>query len=95
MKRRDCLKAGLTLPLLPMLLKAGPAFAAMRSRVRPGAAGWPAAAEWDRLSRAVGGRLSVPQSPFLADAATRAAALEQLQNPFFLGDAPALTPTRG
>ncbi|MDX5517497.1 hypothetical protein [Stenotrophomonas sp. RG-453] len=55
MKRRDCLKAGLTLPLLPMLLKAGPAFAAMRSRVRPGAAGWPAAAEWDRLSRAVGG----------------------------------------
>ncbi len=95
MKRRDCLKAGLTLPLLPTLLKAGPAFAATGARVRPGSAAWPAATEWDRLSRAVGGRLSVPQSPFLADPATRAAALEQLQNPFFLGDQPALTQTSG
>ena len=79
MKRRDCLKAGLTLPLLPMLLKAGPAVAAGAARVRPGTAAWPAAAAWEQLSRAVGGRLSVPQSPFLADPATRAAALEQLR----------------
>ena len=45
MKRRDCLKAGLTLPLLPTLLKAGPAFAATGARVRPGSAAWPVAAE--------------------------------------------------
>ena len=50
MKRRDCLKAGLTLPLLPMLLKAGPAFAATR---RKGAAGERGVAGGGRVGPAV------------------------------------------
>ena len=95
MKRRDCLKAGLALPLLPLVFKAAAAPAPAWSRVRPGAAGWPAAADWEQLSRAVGGRLSVPQSPFLGDAATRAEALAQIRNPFHIGDQPALTQTSG
>jgi len=99
MKRRDCLKAVLALPLVPLIGKAaqggraGVTTAAVR--VRPGTAGWPGAADWDQLSRRVGGRLSVPASPFLGDAATRADALAQLSNPFFIGDQPALTQTSG
>ncbi|MEG2804797.1 FAD-binding oxidoreductase [Stenotrophomonas sp.] len=97
MKRRDCLKAGLALPLLPLVLKAAAAAPAapLWQRVRPGTAGWPSAADWAGLSRAVDGRLSVPQSPLLADPATRAEALAQLRNPFYLGDQPALTQTSG
>lgn len=95
MKRRDCLKAGLALPLMPLVLKAAAAPARAGSRVRPGAAGWPDTAEWEQLSAAVGGRLSVPQSPFLADPATRAEALAQIRNPFYIGDQPALTQTSG
>jgi FAD/FMN-containing dehydrogenase len=99
MKRRDCLKAGLALPLLPLVNKATAALpgrsAAGLTRVRPGTAGWPSPSDWNRLSDAVGGRLSVPVSPFLADAATRSEALAQLRNPFFIGDQPALTQTSG
>lgn len=61
MKRRDCLKASLALPLplLPLVLKAAAAGPLAGPRVRPGTAGWPGRADWTRLSQAVGGRLSV------------------------------------
>ncbi|MFG6108806.1 FAD-binding protein [Stenotrophomonas nematodicola] len=95
MKRRDCLKASLALPLMPLVLKAAAAPNGPWSRVRPGTAGWPGADQWDQLSRAVGGRLSVPQSPFLGDAATHAEAMAQIHNPFYIGDQPALTQTSG
>lgn len=95
MKRRDCLKASLALPLLPLVLKAAAAAPLAGPRVRPGTAGWPGRADWTRLSQAVGGRLSVPQSPFLGDAATRAEALAQIHNPFYIGDQPGLTQTSG
>ncbi|WP_313341092.1 FAD-binding protein [Stenotrophomonas sp.] len=99
MKRRDCLKASLTLPLLPLVQKAAaatrPGPASALTRVRPGAAGWPTPGDWEHLSQAVGGRLSVPVSPFLADPATRTEALAQIANPFFIGDQPALTQTSG
>ncbi|WP_422506985.1 FAD-binding protein [Stenotrophomonas sp. GZD-301] len=95
MKRRDCLKAGLVLPLLPLLSKTTATLAPRLPRVRPGSAGWPCDAEWARLSRAVGGRLSIPQSPFLGDATARAEALAQIRNPFYIGDQPALTQTSG
>ncbi|HBZ46012.1 MAG TPA: FAD-linked oxidoreductase, partial [Stenotrophomonas sp.] len=69
MKRRDCLKAGLALPLLPLVQKAAAGNSTgsrnALARVRPGTAGWPSASEWDQLSNAVGGRLSIPVSPFL------------------------------
>ena len=108
MKRRDLLKAAATLPLLPLLMRSGTTLAhgtgtlmtKLRSRVRPGQPGWPAAAEWERLKREVGGRLLKPQSPFEHCAASPADsacadALKSLDNPFAVGDNPALTQTSG
>lgn len=101
MKRRDLLKAAVTLPFLPLLLRSGSALAlgagklttALRSRVRPGDAGWPAATEWERLKQQVGGRLLKLEPPFALGAASPA--LKQLANPFAVGDNPALTQTSG
>ncbi|MDQ0009235.1 FAD/FMN-containing dehydrogenase [Luteibacter jiangsuensis] len=96
MDRRALLKTALFMPLLPYALKLN-AFTATRAatRVRPGSASWPTPAQWQALSREVGGRLSVPRSPFLGDAATRAEAIAQLTNPFYIGDQVALTQTSG
>jgi FAD/FMN-containing dehydrogenase len=98
MKRRAILKASMGAALaaggLPGLAKAK----AIRSRVRPGGAGWPGAAEWDRLRRATAGRLLKLSSPFAgcaADSAACAALREQIKNPYFIGDNPALTQTSG
>jgi len=108
MNRRDVLKAALAIPLVPFA-HAGAGLAeawagqmpraTFRRRVRPGEPGWPSAAEWERLKRDVGGRLLKPESPFAGcagapDAACREA-LEQLKNPYYLGDQPALTQTSG
>lgn len=101
MKRRDLLKAAVTLPLLPLLMRSGSALAhgagtlatTLRSRLRPGQAGWPATAEWERLKRQVGGRLLKLEAPFAHGAASPA--LKQLDNPFAVGDNPALTQTSG
>jgi FAD/FMN-containing dehydrogenase len=105
MKRRVLLKASLSATLLasgaPGLARAGrgllPA-AVSTTRVRPGSAGWPSAAEWDALGRATSGRLQKLASPFAGcgtDAAACAALREQLKNPFAIGDNPALTQTSG
>jgi hypothetical protein len=98
MKRREVLKASLGLALvaggLPGLARAK----ALRARVRPGAAGWPSAAEWDGLRRATSGRLLKLASPFAGcatDAAACTALREQLKNPYAIGDNPALTQTSG
>ena len=108
MKRRDLLKALLATPLLPGLLSAGRVLAGtaavtparLRLRPRPGDPGWPSAAEWDRLKREVGGRLLKLQSPFAGCGAGPVSAacdeaLKHLDNPFYLGDQPALTQTSG
>ncbi len=108
MKRRDLLKTAIALPLsaaIPTVMTASAESLArapsraLRSRVRPGDPGWPAAAEWARLENAVGGRLLQPTSPFAncsitADSAC-AEALGQVRNPYFLGDEPALTQSSG
>src|SRR5438105_2572554 len=110
MKRREVLKASLAATLLGGGVS-GLARAAARtgrpgsmtwSRVRPGGAGWPGAAEWDQLRRATSGRLQKLASPFaacVADAAADGASCtvlrEQIKNPFFVGDHPALTQTSG
>jgi FAD/FMN-containing dehydrogenase len=98
MKRRAVLKASLGVALaaggLPGMARAK----LLRSRVRPGAAGWPTVADWDKLARATGGRLQKLASPFAAcasDAAACAALREQLKNPYAVGDNPALTQTSG
>ncbi|WP_130619697.1 FAD-binding oxidoreductase [Dyella amyloliquefaciens] len=106
MRRRDLLKAAITLPLIPWvaafptLASAREAMAAVgqwRARVRPGQPGWPSEAQWDQLRKAVGGRLERVQSPFDAGAgvAARQEALAQIKNPYYIGDTPALTQTSG
>jgi hypothetical protein len=108
MKRRDLLKTAIALPLsaaIPTVITASPESLsrapsrAMRSRVRPGDPGWPAAAEWARFEKAVGGRLLQPTSPFAncsitADSAC-AEVLGHVRNPYYLGDDPALTQSSG
>ncbi|MDO1527560.1 FAD-binding oxidoreductase [Fulvimonas sp. R45] len=101
MKRRDLLKAAASLPLLPLLMRSGTVLAhgagtlatSLRSRLRPGQPGWPAAAEWERLKQQVGGRLLKLEPPFAHGDASPA--LKQLDNPFAVGDNPALTQTSG
>lgn len=108
MNRRDLLKAAITLPLLPLLMRGGTALArgtgtlatTLRSRLRPGEPGWPAAAEWAQLNRQVGGRLLKLESPFAHCGTSKpddacAQVLKQLDNPFAVGDNPALTQTSG
>ncbi len=98
MKRREVLKASLGAALLAGGLPGLAGAKAPPARVRPGAAGWPAAADWDRLARATGGRLRKLASPFAGcagDAAACATLREQLKNPYAVGDDPALTQTSG
>jgi FAD/FMN-containing dehydrogenase len=106
MRRRDLLKAALTLPLLPWLVSpalaavesATPVFSRLRSRVRPGDPGWPSPTQWGRLNQAVGGRLQQVRSPFENCAGNDAAcseAIAQIKNPYYIGDQPALTQTSG
>jgi FAD/FMN-containing dehydrogenase len=106
MNRRDLLKASLALPLLPLALRAGASAPAKAlhalagpltfRRVRPGQPGWPAATRWNELSRQVGGRLLQPRSPFAeCPSAACNEAMKRLDNPFALGDDPALTQTSG
>jgi FAD/FMN-containing dehydrogenase len=110
MKRREVLKASLSATLLgggiPALARAaartGQPGSTTWSRVRPGSAAWPGAAEWDRLAVAASGRLQKLASPFAgcaadaaADGLACAALREQIKDPFFIGDNPALTQTSG
>ncbi|HKR77316.1 MAG TPA: FAD-binding oxidoreductase [Rhodanobacter sp.] len=101
MKRRDLLKAAATLPLLPLLMRGGTTLArgagtfaaTLRARVRPGQPGWPTIAEWGQLKQQVGGRLLKLESAFAGGDAAQT--LKQLDNPFAVGDNPALTQTSG
>ncbi|MGH1557288.1 FAD-binding protein [Caulobacter segnis] len=67
------------------------AVAAVMQRVRPGTRAWPSSQQWASLDAAVGGRLKPVVMPDLAgpDAA------EQLADPFYIGDQPALTQSSG
>jgi FAD/FMN-containing dehydrogenase len=106
-KKRDLLKAAVAACLPGGLATAGSAAnaasvsaatatASTRARVRPGGPGWPDAAAWRGLGAAVGGRLLQPQSPFTGQGdARRDEALAQIDNPFYVGDEPALTQTSG
>src|SRR5450432_1728142 len=61
-------------------------------RVRPGDAGWPSAAGWEKLSKQVNVNLIRLQSPFAGD---NTSLFKNIQNPYFIGDHPALTQTLG
>ncbi len=103
MPRRRLLRMAAALPWAPLTVLAGaeeqPA-RLTRTRVRPGDPDWPSAAEWQRLRRQAGGRLSVIDSPLMACRATPAAAecarlFKAVKNPYFISDHPALTQTLG
>jgi len=98
MKRRDVLMATMSAALLPAMAWAREAALPGISRARPGTPQWPGAAEWQRLRTQTGGRLLALSSPFGAckpddDACARL--LEDIKNPYFIGDNPALTQTSG
>jgi FAD/FMN-containing dehydrogenase len=68
-------------------------------RVRPSDPAWPAEADWERLSKDVGGQL-VKVKPLLSDCADGSATpcnavLKDLTNPYYVGDDPAATMTVG
>src|SRR4051812_17295379 len=103
MDRRQFLK-GITIPLLSTGCASvawAPATRSAQSiRVRPGDPAWPSDALWNELRAAVGGRLIAPRSPFAAcqsgsTADACADTLRALNNPYYLGDDPALTQTSG
>ncbi len=107
MRRRDLLKIAAVTPLSTGLLSGSPASAGthtrplepFNSRPRPGDASWPSAADWAGLKTLVGGRLLKLESPFAGcdsrPSVACAEALQHMDNPFFLGDQPALTQTSG
>ena len=100
MRRRDMLRSILRgLPGLALLASwRGAAAAPATSRVRPGDAGWPSEADWQRLRDTVGGRLIPVTSPLdacLSAPETCAAVFDALRNPYYLRDEPGLTQALG
>ena len=103
MFRRTLLKSVATLPLLSLShapLAAPPATGTARRRLRPADAGWPAAAEWQKLRAAVGGNLLEVRPLFGAceSAPDGAACLDvytNIRNPFYVGDQPGGTQVSG
>ncbi|HSF18117.1 MAG TPA: FAD-binding oxidoreductase [Vicinamibacteria bacterium] len=105
MKRRDFIKGAVALPVLITGCARdghgpGADVSARAPRVRPGDAGWPSGEQWDGLRRAVGDRLIEIESPLAAcrvtpDGTACTEFFKQLENPYFIGDNPALTQTSG
>src|SRR5471030_841784 len=89
MKRRDLLSAGLA--LAGACLTSLNARAAVVSRVRPGAAGWPSTTDWAALKQATGGRTSPVALPDLSAPGAK----QLLSNPFYIADQPGLTQSSG
>ena len=89
--------AGVPATLAPLRAARG---ARLPTRARLGAPGWPSDASWERLSRAVGGRLIPVRSPLTAcvnEPASRDCEqlFKRLKNPYYLRDAAGLTQTLG
>jgi FAD binding domain len=107
MKRRGLLQeAAVIIPFLSgvcsWVLRPAQGQGAVRaqSRVRPGDPAWPSEADWNRLSRDVGGRLVKVRSPLAACTAAPASpacaqVFKDLKNPYYLGDEIGLTQSLG
>lgn len=98
--RRQLLRAAAALPVV------GPASIAAAStpassRVRPGQPGWPAEAEWQHFGTRLSAGALVPlRSPWPGCVASPAGEectrlFQQVRNPYFISDEPALTQTLG
>jgi FAD/FMN-containing dehydrogenase len=105
MNRRNFLKSAAAVSALQIgcaHLSSGPKSARglTSRRVRLGDPAWPSSVEWDRLKRAVQGRLIKIESPLAAcrvepNSATCAELFRHLKNPYYIGDEPGLTQTSG
>ncbi|HUK86166.1 MAG TPA: FAD-binding oxidoreductase [Terriglobales bacterium] len=99
MDRRDFLKFVAMLSASAVARSAAESSGAAFRRVRPGDPEWPSAAEWEGLRGKLQGDLLKLSSPFTAcgDASSPSCKeiLENLKNPYFLGDTAALTQTSG
>lgn len=107
LNRRTLLQHAAVIPLLPLFWKpfAIPASGAIATkgdffrRVRPSDPSWPSQADWEKLSKDVGGRLVKVRS-LLGDCASGSGTpcddvLKDLRNPNYVGDDPAGTMTVG
>ena len=108
MKRRQVLKVAASIPLLSRMewLRLADARAEHGtsnqafSRVRPGDAAWPSEESWNKLGRAVEGRLIKVNSPLnvcreAPDSPACAEVFKSLRNPYYIGDQVGLTQTSG
>jgi FAD/FMN-containing dehydrogenase len=106
MNKRGLLRAAVIIPFLSGICSGalGPARSqgAVRaqSRVRPGDPAWPPEADWNQLSRDVGGRLVKVRTPLAACTAAPASpacaqVFKDLKNPYYLGDEIGLTQSLG
>ena len=106
MKRRSFLKGLAAIPLVSSVLRYLPT--SMRAalanstvqRVRPSDSSWPTAASWEKLKREVGGQLIPVSSPLAPckdapGSAACAALVEEMKNPYFIGDQAGGTQTSG
>jgi hypothetical protein len=69
-------------------------------RVRPSDPGWPSEGQWKKLSKSVNGRLAKLNDPLAACRSAYGSAdcknfFDELRNPYFLSEDPALTETAG
>jgi len=102
MDRRNFLQkiaAAVSLPFIARISGAAAIIRAPFRRVRPGDAGWPSAANWEKLKSQVGGRLIKLDSPLAAckDASSAACTdlLKNFTNPYYISDEPAYTQASG
>jgi FAD/FMN-containing dehydrogenase len=106
MNRRTLLKHLAAIPLLPRflpnlspLIQTAPPTKPFR-RVRSSDPAWPSAANWEKLKQQVGGQLIPVEFPLAAcvgssDSAACQQVLNNLDNPYYVGDQPGLTQTLG
>src|SRR6516165_5084338 len=108
MNRRQLLTAAGSIPLLPSaeLWQLAAVWAddgqpkPVFSRVRPGDAAWPSEESWNKLGRAVEGRLVKVDSPLSVcrqapDSPACREVIKSLRNPHYIGEHPGLTQTSG
>jgi FAD/FMN-containing dehydrogenase len=106
MKRRSFLKGLAAIPLvssvlrhLPTSMRAALASSTVR-RFRPSDSSWPTAASWEKLKQQVGGQLIPVSSPLAPckdapGSAECAARVEEMKNPYFIGEQAGGTQTSG
>src|SRR5437868_13838769 len=107
MNRRQFLKSAAAIPAVPIccsqLLSTSATGATPSTpfrRVRPSGIGWPSPTSWEKLKQAVGGRLIPVTSPLepckeAPGSAASLARLNELKNPYLLGEQPACTQVAG